>query len=156
MSERKYYSCTAWCAGRVSICYKAKQGFFDTPIRDIVIYFYEEDGKYYEFFSGVILAEKTSGGKLVIPESKLELKIGTTDSYGSFISYEMTPSLFAERVKRYIDSREMISNQIKNLLKEAHNKWVEEQNQIKRKELTQKTEQQNNESWLENILNSRN
>lgn len=154
MNTRKYYR------GLMNrkICYKNKHalGILATPTYEHLLYIYEEEGLFREFFSGIALSkEVTPQGALVIPKSSLTIHIGSVASYRPYSSYEMTATAFAEAVKKYIDNRELITQELQDLLQTTHNEWVKEQKRLAAEEAAKKKKEQNNEDWLNTILDSR-
>lgn len=165
MSQRKYYASSAYKDGKpVSICYRSTWNILAASVYSRTIYFYKENEKYYEFFSGIVLAEGVYGkehepkgeqGKLIIPESTLEIRISELISWGQFRSNELTPSKFADEVKKYMKEQKSISSQINNLLQSSHVEWVEKQKQLNAEIIAKNTKETNDQSWLDSILNSR-
>lgn len=154
MSTRKYYQGSM----NHKICYKNKHalGILASPTYDYCLYIYEEEGVFREFFSGIALSkEVTPQGTLVIPRSSLVINVGSRGSYGTYNSWEMTATAFAEAVKKYMDNRELITQELQDLLQTTHNEWVKEQKRFAAEEAAKKEKEQNNENWLNTILNSR-
>ena len=153
MSERKYYRCPLRAKrGRYpKVCYQSG-GFFSEPKYMHEIYFYEENGQFYEFFSGKPLG----GGTLSFSDSNLIVTTTWKDSYHApYTSGELSPSAFAEAVKPYMSYRNTIISSLDRLFAEQRAEWQAQQRKEQEAESAKQKQQADNESWLNNILDSR-
>lgn len=167
MMERKYYY--SW---KYKIVYqKEKHGLFThVPRKEIKLYMYEENGRFYEFFSGYYMGNATEyydtgsttatknnrvGYNLVIPESVLSFIIVPPRPYDDKDMSELTASEFAEMVQKYVHDKELIVVAVEEFFSEKHKEWVKRQEEEKRIAVEKAQKEQADISWLNKFIDGR-
>jgi len=185
MSERKYYICSIakvktisydfYGKGRVltepaslDFEYETYGLFFPKTEKESIraFYFYEEDGKFYEFFSGIFLTDKLTGVDLKdsVNENfrlKMESKLFLTtkyynDEYGSFgADFQCSADKFAESVKEIMKWKDIIAKTVDECLKKWHEEWIMENEEKLKKEIVAEEKEQTSAAWLDEFIRNR-
>lgn len=150
--EREYYS---W---RTRIEYRRAGWFAQAKALDN-IYFYQENGTFYEFFTGSILGTAQKNGMYDYVFS---------DNYGYAIplsgysayryARKLSAAEFAEQVKPHLEYRDEVSKAIYSLFADWRKKYdgVRKEEEAKRRAADAKARtDKSNEQWLEDMLNNR-
>lgn len=124
------------------------------------IYFYQENGKYYEFFSDYELGVK---GDKEILSSYYYIPI-KSELYGKIIietndpdndiqrAAQLTASQFAADVKPHLKYKNQISAMMRQYFSILHQKWIEDNRRKVAAELREESRNNHNADWLEEYL----
>lgn len=153
--EREYYR-DGWKYVNVG------NGFFPRVLQ--YIYFYEQDGVFYEFFTGQALGirapYKTYGGNEYdrIYSDEFGYTIALNGWSGILYAKKIPSTVFANEVKPFMPYRA----KAEKLLKEQFQIWrkrqareLKEQAARAQAEARQQVQTEQNQRWLEDILNNR-
>lgn len=155
--EREYYKCS-WGFGNFG---NLGSGFFPRPqLR--YIYFYEQSGTFYEFFTGYVLGVRAeSNGPYTYPRIYSD-EFGYTIALGGWASIthaeKMSSADFANEVKPFMPYR----SKVEKLVKEEFQFWrkrqaraLKDQAARAQAEARQQVQTEQNQRWLEDMLNNR-
>ena len=127
------------------------------------IYFYKEDGKFYEFFSGYQLGveEKSTHYKFNYISIKSQLYgniiIETNNSDNDIMSaIKLTQPQFAAEIKPYLKYTRKISAIMNKYFDLLHQQWVEDNSYRSRIKSMQKSHDCSDDSWIDDYLDKRN
>lgn len=144
--DRKYYQ-----AYNTEICYQEpRNGLFNSyPGKHYKILFYEENGKFFEFLTGVLIGLRyiEDGSQFVYSD-----EFGRVfDLNGYYPPSEMSAEEFANKARRYMVDKNDIIPHLNKLFDKWRDNQIKNSDSQKSKSCT-KTEAEN---WLDNLLSNR-
>lgn len=158
--ERKYY-----CYGINPLTY----GFswFKNGKTINRIYIYEENNRYFEFFTGIEFVKNLSNYVefslsheeiyLTIPETNIYVYIFTNRDlgYNSKYANSLTATDFANAIRSLIKDEDEIKVAIQDYFEQAHQDWQKMKDKNERKKTEQELIDDNNKQWLDLIFKGR-
>lgn len=140
-----------------------KKGFFkqETYSLPYIIYMYEDNGTFYEFFSGELIGyrKSVSGG----PYSSYDYIERNGYNLGDFAQWvsQMSPisklsaTLFTEEVKEFLPYKEHMAIEMKKLLAAIDTEYKRLIDEKNAKENAINQQEKDHQSWLDGIINNR-
>ena len=120
------------------------------------MYFYEQDGCIYEFFTGKCLGSrnnterhKIEGTDILLTFSLYNTEYSVYDKrYGERPSAQVTADVFADSIKQHLDKRMQIAKLIEEFFEQHHNNWLRKQNNQETKNVAISQA----EKWLDTLI----
>ena len=106
------------------------KSFFNSGCLD-TFFFYQENGYYYEFFSGYCLGQLKGN----IISGELALDINISDKYSNALVYQLSDSQFAFDVNPYLKDKKYIAESMQKYFELLHSAWIASEH---RKDQTQR------------------
>jgi len=113
------------------------------------LYLYEENGNYFEFFTGINLG-KRNGNFLSLPESTLRIDFGESLLYGLRATL-MSATSFATHIKSYSRHEKLIRKAIIEYFNRCHWQWLDQQ----AKQQKSIAKEKESSEWIDDILSHR-
>lgn len=148
--DRVYYSFNILNGGKFHLLRKVE-----------TLYFYEQDGIYYEFFTGQCLGAKSAvngPGYEYVGFDEFGKRIPITGFSDRSHAARLSAGEFADEVRPYMRSRKKQKKAVEALLDQWRQERVREkalQSAEAQAEARKKIQSEQNARWLENLLNNR-
>ena len=120
------------------------------------IYYYEENGRFYEFFTGIDLGVRVESSHSYIESDRFGRRICIySSSTGTWGSSRYSAATFMEEVKPYLKHRNRVSKAMEAMLNEWERDYVAALREEAAREAKKRADEKNASDFLNDFLDGR-